>query len=149
MWWRDVAPARCISRMTGSTLAAWRSASALIDAAAASRASVNLGPPSFTPRALAAAKAALVRVANRHVEADELNTIVGLRWGPEVPDVQDTVSCVCTAAIHLIVLISEFCGFHDLQNRLGGCWADYKKLIEAQSREADIGPARFSDCKKQ
>jgi hypothetical protein len=34
IWCSDVAPARCISRITGSTLVAWRSASALIDAVA-------------------------------------------------------------------------------------------------------------------
>jgi hypothetical protein len=83
-----------------------------------------------------------VTALNRHVEADELNTIVGLRWGPEVPDIQDTVSCVCTAAIYLIFWISEFCGFRDLEDRLGRCWADYKKLIEAQSREAEADMRR-------
>ena len=29
------------------------------------------------------------------------------------------------------------CGLDDLENRMGRCWADYEKLIEAQSREAE------------
>src|SRR5260221_1153186 len=76
-----------------------------------------------------------VTALNRHVEADERSTIIGLRWGPEVSDVQDTLSCVCTAAIYSIVLISEFCGIGDLENRMGLCWAEYKKLTEIQSRK--------------
>ena len=80
---------------------------------------------------------ASVTALNRYVEADEYSMIVGLRWGPEVSDVQDTLTCVCTAAIHLIRLISDACGLDDLENRMGQCWADYKKLIEAQSREAE------------
>jgi len=80
-----------------------------------------------------------VTALNRHVEADERSMIVGLCWGPEVSDVQDTLSCVCTAAIYLIVLINESCGLDDLEDRMGGCWADYKRLIEAQSREAYAG----------
>ena len=35
--WSDVAPVRCISRMIGRTLAAWRSARALMDVAATLR----------------------------------------------------------------------------------------------------------------
>ena len=78
---------------------------------------------------------ASVTALNRYVEADEHSMIVGLRWGPEVSDVQDTLMCVCTAAIYLIRLISDSCGLDDLENRMGRCWADYKKLIEAQSRD--------------
>jgi hypothetical protein len=80
---------------------------------------------------------ASVTALNRYVEADERSMIVGLRWGPEVSDVQNTLRDVCTAAIYSIVLISESCGLDDLENRMGACWADYKKLIEAQSREAE------------
>jgi hypothetical protein len=89
-----------------------------------------------------------ITALNRHVKADELNTVVELRWGPEVPDVQDTVRCICTAAIYLIAFIKEFCEFHDIEDRMEGCWADYKKLIEAQSREAEANmrpPAALHD----
>src|ERR1700738_5610633 len=49
--------------MTGSTFAACWFALATLRSTAALRASASLGPPSFTPRALAAARAALVLVA--------------------------------------------------------------------------------------
>jgi len=78
-----------------------------------------------------------ITALNRYVEADEHSVIVGLRWGPEVSDVQDTLRDVCTAAIYLLVLIHESCGLGNLENRMGGCWADYQKLIEAQRREAE------------
>jgi hypothetical protein len=49
-----VAPALRTSWITGITLAAWRSAASFRTSTACFRAEANLGPPSFTPRALAA-----------------------------------------------------------------------------------------------
>ena len=51
-----VAPALRTSLMTGSTLAACRSAAVFKACTACLRAVASLGPPSFTPRALAAAR---------------------------------------------------------------------------------------------
>jgi hypothetical protein len=59
----DVAPARCISRMIGTTLAACRFAFASMTSTAALRAWASLGPPSLTPRALARDSASRVRCA--------------------------------------------------------------------------------------
>jgi hypothetical protein len=87
---------------------------------------------------------ASVTALNRYVEADEHSMIVGLRWGPEVSDVQDTLTCVCTAVIHLIRLISDSCGLDDLENRMGRCWADYKKLIDARENPTRVEPPRGS-----
>ena len=57
----DVAPLGFICSMTGRTLAAKRSAFALLKAMPGRCACFSFGPPSFAPRALAAASAALVR----------------------------------------------------------------------------------------
>ena len=59
---RVVAPAFPISRMIGSTLAARLSAAAPMASNATLYTWASFGPPSFTPRALAAAGAAFVRV---------------------------------------------------------------------------------------
>ena len=56
-------PARCTSRMMGTTLAARCSASTLRLCREASCATSSFGPPSLTPRRLAAASASLVRCA--------------------------------------------------------------------------------------
>jgi hypothetical protein len=80
-----------------------------------------------------------VTALNRYVEGDERDEIIGLRWGPEVSDVQDTVACICTAAIYLIVFVNEACGFADLEAQMGRCWTDYKKLVDAQHRRTTAG----------
>src|SRR5262245_51421981 len=67
----DDAPAFCASLIIGSVLAAKRSAPALFAFAPLACACWSLGPPSLTPRALAAASAAFVRalIASRSCSA--------------------------------------------------------------------------------
>ena len=57
----DVTPLALISRMMGATLRAKRSAAARLPSLPSLVAAASLGLPSFTPLALAAASAALVR----------------------------------------------------------------------------------------
>jgi Family of unknown function (DUF5677) len=40
---------------------------------------------------------------NRHVDANEKGEIVGLTWGPDVPDVEDTISSACTRVVKILV----------------------------------------------
>jgi len=70
---------------------------------------------------------------NRYVEADINNTVVGLRWGPDVPDVGSTLSDLCTAFIYLLVWTNELFSLNELQEGLQPHWAEYKRMVDAQS----------------
>ena len=65
---------------------------------------------------------------NHHVDADENGLIKGLRWGPNVPDVEDTIMAACTAAVHTIYLAKEMLNQEDISTGLDRCWEEYKRL---------------------
>ncbi len=73
-----------------------------------------------------------ITALNRHVKADATNVVSGLRWGPDVSDVEDTVSGACTACIYLVALTNDLFGLTDVGVDLGRCWNEYKRLIQVQ-----------------
>jgi len=72
-----------------------------------------------------------ITALNRYAEADQNNNIIGLRWGPDVPDVGLTLSDLCTAFIYLLVWTREFFAIDNLQEDLERYWVDYKQLVES------------------
>ena len=72
-----------------------------------------------------------ITALNRYTEADRDNNIIGLRWGPDVPDVGRTLSDLCTAFIYLLAWTREFFAISDLQEELERYWTDYKQLVES------------------
>jgi len=72
-----------------------------------------------------------ITALNRYAEADQDNNIIGLRWGPDVPDVGRTLSDLCTAFIYLFAWTREFFAIGDLQEELERYWTEYKQLIES------------------
>lgn len=75
-----------------------------------------------------------ITALNRHVEADSTNVIRGLRWGPDVSDVGDTVNSACTGCIYLVAWINDLFGLTDVGADLGRCWDEYKRLIQYSSQ---------------
>ena len=70
-----------------------------------------------------------VTALNRHVSADESGLIKGLRWGPDVTDVEDTLMVACTGAVYVIYLAKAVLNREDTSEGLDRCWAEYKRLI--------------------
>jgi len=70
-----------------------------------------------------------VTALNRHVEADKSGTIVALRWGPEVADVDNTLLAACTAAVYMVFLAGEMLSNENVTKRFENCWAEYKRLV--------------------
>lgn len=74
-----------------------------------------------------------VTALNRHVSADKSGFIMGLRWGPDVTDVEDTLMAACTGAVYVIYLAKEMLDREDISDGLDRCWAEYKRLIGAKA----------------
>lgn len=70
---------------------------------------------------------------NRHVDADKNGLIKGLRWGPDVTDVEDTLMIACTAAVYVIYLAKEMLNQDDISIGLDRCWEEYKRLIAVKA----------------
>ncbi len=67
---------------------------------------------------------------NRHAALDSDGWLIGLRWGPDVDDVDDTVMAVCGAAFHLLWWAQEAFGSPDERAEFESCWAIYKLITE-------------------
>ena len=69
---------------------------------------------------------------NSYVETDDSGAIVGLKWGPEVADIEQTMIVICTGAIYLLHWISELYPVEQALEGLRDSWATYKGLVPAQ-----------------
>ncbi len=69
---------------------------------------------------------------DRHAEAKD-RVVTGLKFGPEVSDVEDTLGQACTACIYLINWTHEKFSI-DLGEQFGRCWEVYKALIREMER---------------
>ncbi len=73
---------------------------------------------------------------NRHVEADAQGVPVGLRWGPNAPDVTETLWLACTVGVYLVNWVREKVGDETLTEEFGTTWDLFKrqhKEFEAQT----------------
>lgn len=68
---------------------------------------------------------------NRHVQEDEDGNLAELRWGPDVPDVGDTILSACAIAFHLLWWAQEAFGSADNRNEFDACWEIYKAQTAA------------------
>jgi hypothetical protein len=66
---------------------------------------------------------------NSYVETDSSGEIVGLKWGPEVADIEDTMIVVCTGVIYLLYWTSELYPVEQASAGLRDCWKTYKSLV--------------------
>jgi hypothetical protein len=76
-----------------------------------------------------------ITALNRYAESDQQNNVIGLRCGPDVDDVGDTMSYLCTALIYLLFWTGEFFPNEERQRGLERCWSDYKQLIDSGNEE--------------
>jgi hypothetical protein len=74
-----------------------------------------------------------ITALNRHVEAGVGNVVTGLRWGPDVSDVGDTVNNACTACVYLVAWARDLFDLPDIDAQLESCWKEYKRLIQVQT----------------
>jgi len=70
-----------------------------------------------------------VTALNRHVEANEGREVTGLKFGPNVSDVEDTLAAACTACIYLITWTRDRFSPDVGNEAFDRCWATYKELI--------------------
>jgi Family of unknown function (DUF5677) len=76
-----------------------------------------------------------VTALNRHVEANENGVVVGLRAGPDVSDVKDTLAATCTAAIYMVNCLREKIADQAHGQEFGAAWELYKQLIREFEKE--------------
>jgi hypothetical protein len=72
----------------------------------------------------------------RYCEVDANNELKGLRWGPDVKDVEETLVFSCTACVYLVAFMAERLGHAEITQRWGRCWEEFKRLIEVRKAAA-------------
>jgi hypothetical protein len=72
----------------------------------------------------------------RYLEVDENKEITGLRRGPNVTDVEQTLIASCTACLQLVARMVEGVEHPEIEEKLGRCFEEYKRPIEGANAAA-------------
>ena len=70
-----------------------------------------------------------ITALNRHVIEDAAGEIKGFSFGPDVPDVGDTLFGLCAAAFYLVTYTNEMLAAPGVSAELEECAAEYKRLV--------------------
>jgi hypothetical protein len=66
----------------------------------------------------------------RHFPIDEQGSVTGLRWGPNVSDIEDTLMAACSACVQLVAWAAgDILKLPEINEAFSRCRDGYKRMI--------------------